>query len=171
MSIKRNFTGHTRLEDNQFKQYYKQLFDACPRPISYTEDSYWDKVRASQRKFFKEQEKTISKLELPGEVWREHPTYKKFEVSNLGRIRKDGVILRQIDDPHGRLGYLVLEKYPSILVYRFVSDCFLDRLKPYVKGLEVHHINNDGYNCREDNLILLTRKQHNAIHKNEMEDF
>lgn len=31
-------------------------------------------------------------------------------------------------------------------------------------GFDVHHTYNDGYNCRPENLILLTRAQHNAVH-------
>ena len=29
---------------------------------------------------------------------------------------------------------------------------------------------NDGYNCSEDNLIMLTEMQHGTIHKNEMKE-
>lgn len=34
----------------------------------------------------------------------------------------------------------------------------------------LYHIDNDGYNCNEDNLIMLTEIQHGAIHKNEMKE-
>lgn len=45
---------------------------------------------------------------------------------------------------------------------------FLDR--KVGEGRAVHHIDNDGYNCSEDNLIMLTEIQHGAIHKNEMKE-
>ena len=31
-------------------------------------------------------------------------------------------------------------------------------------GYDVHHKINDGYNCRKENLVLLTRAQHNIVH-------
>ena len=31
-------------------------------------------------------------------------------------------------------------------------------------GYDVHHKINDAYNCRQENLILLTRDQHNKVH-------
>ena len=165
-----NFTDHVKLTDEEFKENYEKLFNACPRPSDYKTDDYWNKVRERQKKFFENQDKTIFILELPGERWVEHPIYKSYKVSNLGRVMINGEIQRQIDDPDGKLGYLVLEKYTSVLVYQLVADCFLDRLnQSSAERLAVHHIDNNGYDCSEDNLIMLTEKQHNAIHRNEME--
>lgn len=62
----------------------------------------------------------------------------------------------------------MLKNYTSILVYHLVADVFLDR--KVGEGRAVHHIDNDGYNCSEDNLIMLTEIQHGAIHKNEMKE-
>ena len=106
---------------------------------------------------------------MPGENWVEHPKYKTYKVSNLGRVMINDVIQKQRDDPDGKLGYLVLEKYTMVLVYQLVADVFLDRKEG--EGLAVHHIDNNGYDCSEDNLIMLTESQHNAIHLNEMEVF
>lgn len=165
-----NFTNHKKLTDEEFKQNYEKLFNACPRPSEYKTDEYWKRVHERQELFFANQEKTISIPELPEEKWVKHPTLKTYEVSNLGRVKIKGVIQRQIDDPDGKLGYLVLERYTSVLVYQLVADCFLDRLtQSSSERLAVHHIDNNGYDCSEDNLIMLTEKQHNAIHKNEME--
>lgn len=108
---------------------------------------------------------------MPGERWVKHLTLKTYEVSNFGRVKIKGEIQRQVDDPDGKLGYLVLEKYTSVLVYQLVADCFLDRTKQGLdERLAVHHIDNNGYDCSEDNLIMLTEKQHNAIHRNEMKE-
>ena len=75
----------------------------------------------------------------------------------------------QIDNPDGSIGYLVLKNYTSILVYHLVADVFFDR--KVGEGRAVHHIDNDGYNSSEDNLIMLTEIQHGAIHKNEMKEW
>ena len=165
-----NFTNHKNLTDEEFKENYEKLFNTCPRPSEYKTDAYWKRVYERQVKFFENQERTLAISEFTGEKWVKHPTLKTYEVSNLGRVKIKGVIQRQIDDPDGKLGYLVLEKYTSVLVYQLVADCFLDRLNhSSAERLAVHHIDNNGYDCSEDNLIMLTEKQHNAIHRNEME--
>lgn len=82
------------------------------------------------------------------------------------------MIQRQIDNPDGKHGYLVLEKYTSVLVYQLVADCFFNRLnQSSSERLAVHHIDNNGYDCSNDNLIMLIEKQHNAIHRNKMKEW
>ena len=103
---------------------------------------------------------------LPWEIWKEHPNNNSWKISNLGRVKIGKDIQEQIDNPDGRLGMLVLKNYTNYLVYHLVAETFLDRLEPESKGLIIHHIINDGYNCSEDNLIMLTPKQHSAIHCN-----
>ncbi|MDD6969358.1 MAG: hypothetical protein SPH83_01600 [Treponema sp.] len=163
-----NFTNHTKLNDAEFKVFYKELFCKSPRPSDYKTEEYWEKVKLRQQEFLNNQEKTLLIPELPDEIWKQHPSLKTYEVSNLGRIKIRNVIQRQIDT-QGKLGYLVLERYPKVLVYRLVADTYLNRLQE--KYYEVHHIDNNGYDCSEDNLILLKKWQHKAIHKNEMEDY
>ena len=163
-----NFTNHTKLNEEEFKLFYKELFNKSPRPSDYKTTEYWNKVRIKQQEFFNKQEKNLLISELPGEHWKPHPKLKTYQVSNLGRIKIRNKIQRQID-AEGKLGYLVLERYPKILVYRLVAETFLNRLEE--KYYDVHHIDNNGYDCSEDNLILLKRWQHKAIHRNEMEDF
>lgn len=163
-----NFTNHTKLNDAEFKVFYKELFCKSPRPSDYKTEEYWEKVKLRQQEFLNNQEKTLLIPELPDEIWKQHPSLKTYEVSNLGRIKIRNVIQRQIDT-QGKLGYLVLERYPKVLVYRLVADTYLNRLQG--KYYEVHHIDNNGYDCSEDNLILLKKWQHKAIHKNEMEDY
>lgn len=167
-----NFTGHKKLSDEDYKENYEKLFYACPRPSEYKSEEYWNKVRERQRHFFEEQDKTLSIPLLPREKWVKHPTLKTYEVSNYGRVKIRGKIQKQIDEPDGKLGYLVLEKYTTVLVYQLVADCFLDRLEQRPgERFDVHHIDNNGYDCSEDNLIMLTESQHNAIHRNEMEEW
>ena len=67
-------------------------------------------------------------------------------------------------------GYLVMKDYTSpteykfdstTYVYRFVAAAFFPN---YKEGLHIHHINNNGYDCRPENLILLTPEQHSKVH-------
>lgn len=43
--LRMNFTNHKKLTDEEFKENYEKLFDACPRPSEYKTDGYWKKVR------------------------------------------------------------------------------------------------------------------------------
>ena len=168
-AIEMNFTGYKKPTDEEFKRCYKELFEASPRPKDYDTKQYKAKVEESRRRFLEAQEINLKIELLPGEKWLNHPTLKTYQVSNLGRIKIRGKIQRQVDNPNGKLGYLVLEKYPKVLVYRLVADVFLERKTGEYRA--VHHIDNDGYNCGEDNLIMLTKAQHDAIHTNEMEEW
>lgn len=165
-----NFTGFKKPTDAEFKNVYKELFESCPRPKDYNTEEYKAKVEIARRRFFDFQKKTMDIDTLPWEFWKKHPNYSSWEISNLGRIKIDGRIQEQIDNPDGSKGYLVLKNYTSkeFLVYRLVADVFLERKEG--EGRIVHHINNDGYNCSEDNLIMLTKTQDAAIHTNEKKE-
>ena len=163
-----NFTGYKKPSDEEFKKCYKELFEASPRPKDYGTKEYKAKVELARKRFFEFQKITMNIDTLPWEIWKNHPNNGAWEVSNLGRIRIDGIIQEQIDNPDGSIGYLVLKNYTNVLVYHLVADVFLDR--KIGESRAVHHIDNDGYNCSEDNLIMLTEIQHGAIHKNEMKE-
>ncbi len=100
------------------------------------------------------------------EIWRTVPDYNppKYEASNLGRIRNiNGNIIKQVDAPEKiNKGYLVLNEYKSIYVYQLVAKAFFSREE--FKGKQIHHINNNGYDCRPENLILLEKGQHSIVH-------
>lgn len=101
------------------------------------------------------------------EIWREVPDNKKYTVSNLGRIRLNGVLVHQDDNNFN--GYLKMTKTVegkdsdnrSENIYIFVAKAFFSN---YKEGMHVHHINNNGYDCRPENLILLTPPQHSKVH-------
>lgn len=88
-----------------------------------------------------------------------------YEVSNLGRIRIDNTIL--IQEAY-KDGYLVISKNNdvpqvknhSVEIYKFISAAFLGN----PNGRDIHHINNNGYDCRPDNLILLEPRDHSKAH-------
>ena len=109
---------------------------------------------------------------LKGETWRDLPGWEKYSASSYGRIRlnkKDGSseILKQYD-VKGRYGYLKLQSDKKGInhteyVYTLIAYAFLGKRKN--DGKQVHHIDNNGYNCRPDNLILVDCEQHSAIHE------
>lgn len=99
-------------------------------------------------------------------IGKEYHKIKNFLVSNRGRVKveyKDmnEEILRQTDDIEG--GYLRIPKYPGFgNVYRLVADTWLER--PDKNKNIVHHIDNDGYNNRTENLIWVDNAEHGKIH-------
>lgn len=101
------------------------------------------------------------------EIWREVPDNKKYTVSNLGRIKLNGILVHQDDNNFN--GYLKMTKTVegkdsdnrSENIYIFVAKAFFSN---YKEGMHVHHINNNGYDCRPENLILLEKDQHLKVH-------
>lgn len=101
------------------------------------------------------------------EIWREVPDNKKYTVSNLGRIKLNGILVHQDDNNFN--GYLKMTKTVegkdsdnrSENIYIFVAKAFFSN---YKEGMHIHHINNNGYDCRPENLILLEKDQHSIVH-------
>lgn len=110
---------------------------------------------------------------LTGEEWRTltQKGWSKYAVSNKGRIRWNGHLIKQYDEiRYGkeRTGYLVLDRNKEydvehhFYVYKMVAMAFLG--KEENDKYHVHHIDNNGYDCRPENLILLTPEQHSYVH-------
>jgi len=103
----------------------------------------------------------------------------RLEVSNFGRVKIGDDILKQADTAPFA-GYLYikdyneLRKYENIklynvdTVYQMVAETWHE--KPETpencenKCWDVHHISNDGYDNRPENLIYLKKCQHKFIH-------
>jgi hypothetical protein len=97
-------------------------------------------------------------------------------VSNLGRIKTGDEIIEQWDDDKNGKGYLYIKigrivDYPKY-VYRFVAETWCK--KPYNPNNSarwcVHHISNNGYDNRPENLIWVKENDHTQkIHKRSAE--
>jgi hypothetical protein len=105
---------------------------------------------------------------LPGEIFKQHPTF-PVEASNLGRIKRNGEILLQQPDwtKLDAYGYLWVN-VPNIddwerYVYRLVAKTWCDRPDPNLYTT-VHHISNNGMDNRVENLMWVTCEQHREIH-------
>ena len=109
---------------------------------------------------------------LPGEVFRDGKIYHGeysfgVKASNLGRIMHQGEIISQREQ-EGKIGYLELYKERSgltgKLVYQIIADIWLDKPEnpeAYIR----HHISNNGFDNRPDNLVWVTKKEDVEIHK------
>ncbi|MBY6273488.1 MAG: hypothetical protein CW346_14925 [Bacillaceae bacterium] len=103
------------------------------------------------------------------EEWRSISGFEgKYEVSNLGRIRK--IIATQGSRPGvlrpyvGSDGYLYVDLYKGgkryrKLVHRLVAEAFLGHLPP---GKVVNHKDHDRTNARVSNLEYVTISENNA---------
>ncbi len=114
--------------------------------------------------------------DMDGEVWKVCPHNDGFMASNYGRIKCDGRVAALKESRGDAAGQLpsqdLLNKYPSLVgylkaagkaVHQLVADAWLDaRPDGYT---EIHHISNDGYDNRPQNLIYLTKEEHNEITK------
>lgn len=139
------------------------------------EDAF-NKTESSKRYNPRENEKAYKKDELENlddEEWcfLSNTYYTKYAVSRRGRVAfldKDNLYHILEQDDEDSKGYLRLDPKGvynvdhKIEVYKLIAMGFLG--KQIGDGYDVHHIINDGYNCRPDNLILLTREQHNKVH-------
>jgi hypothetical protein len=111
---------------------------------------------------------------LEGEIFKKHPK-KDIEVSNLGRVKQGNCILEQYDPKND--GYLFVNIKSTSepffeKVYRLVAETWLER--PNVNEIQrvqkneyyntVHHISNNGYDNRIENLMWVTEWQHAMIH-------
>jgi tetratricopeptide (TPR) repeat protein len=111
---------------------------------------------------------------LDGEIFKKH-LEKNVEVSNLGRVKQNDCVLEQYDPKNN--GYLFIDikstrKTIPEKVYRLVAETWLERPdikeQPKVQKNEcyntVHHISNNGYDNRIENLMWVTEWQHAMIH-------
>lgn len=110
----------------------------------------------------------LDPIALDGEIFRQvRYRYNPkiiLEASNYGRIRLNKKILPQHEKDKNSHGYLVVDVpniYP-ILVYQLVADAWLEKQSD---NDEIHHIYNDGYDNRPQNLIFISKFEHNKIHK------
>ncbi|WP_296668681.1 HNH endonuclease [Treponema sp. UBA785] len=156
------YTAKTPIEERKsIKEKFEQIFN-CDKekiPDELLKEVYGDNIKTE-------------------EIWKKVPLYKtekngeaEYSVSNFGRIKHYGIIMKQGDKLGKEYGgYLVMKDYTrpaeynfdsTTCVYRFVAAAFLPN---YKKGMHVHHINNNGYDCRPENLILLEKDQHSLVH-------
>lgn len=125
-------------------------------------------INISSEKYLENLQKNYTVSE--NEIWRKYPNDEDFEISNYGRIKYKNKLL-DFKDTKKLAGYLLLDfKNEKLLlcdkfVYQMVAETWL--IKPdhscHNTIYEIHHISNDGYDNRGDNLIYLTKNEHSKI--------
>lgn len=167
------------------KYTVEKLKDLCPsRSVIEVQNKI---ERETHRLKIYHSERYNSQVEnLPGEIWvrLSQKGWERIFVSNQARIKylkDDGnfEFLNQDEDPSiSDFGYLVIDpekKYPELhkliskgyprypRVYKLVAMAFLGKDEYEGDGSVIHHIDNNGYDNRPENLIWLTEKEHNQI--------
>ena len=164
------------------KYTVEKLKDLCP---SRSQIEVQNKIeRETHRLKIYHSERYNSQVEnLPGEIWvrLSQKDWERIFVSNQARIKYlkddgDFEFLNQDEDPSiSDFGYLVIDpekKYPELhklisigypRVYKLVAMAFLGKDEYEGDGSVIHHIDNNGYDNRPENLIWLTREEHNQI--------
>ena len=167
------------------KYTVEKLKDLCPSSSEITDQNKIE--RETHRLKIYHSERYNSQVEnLPGEIWvrLSQKGWERIFVSNQARIKylkDDGnfEFLNQDEDPSiSDFGYLVIDpekKYPELhkliskgyprypRVYKLVAMAFLGKDEYEGDGSVIHHIDNNGYDNRPENLIWLTEKEHNQI--------
>lgn len=159
-----NFIGKSTLSDEELLEYYEQLWKKTPH-----KDNWPAKQEIAERKRDGAKRYNSEESSLPGEEWRVLPDCDRYSISNMGRVKYNDAIVQQ--DDAEKTCYLKLDADKklnvnhSVNVYTLVAKAFLGKKEG--DGYDVHHIDNNGYDNRPENLILLTRTQHNAVHRDE----
>ena len=98
------------------------------------------------------------------EIFKKHPEYEKYEISNYGRVRRKGRIRKQATNNSGYqyLSCSVEGKKTNRYVHRLVLQTFKPNRNPFFK--EVDHINGDKADNRAVNLRWANRSL-NVMHK------
>ena len=94
------------------------------------------------------------------EIFKTHPEYEEYEVSNYGQVRRNGRILKQYDN---NCGYKLIKcSGKQCLVHRLVLQTFRPNRNPFF--CHVDHINRDKTDNRAANLRWVNRNLNN-MHK------
>ena len=96
-----------------------------------------------------------------GEIWKEHPIYSDYEVSNRGRIRSNKTSTPRVLKAHPNPRYLVVrlrhdKRYVTRYVHRLVLETFVG------PGEVCLHLDNDPTNNSLENLQWGTQADNNA---------
>lgn len=151
-----------------------ELKELCPKKDDIKKyNELYEFTKRKYEKFYNFGTKKDEQGNLPEEVWVRltQKDYGKYLVSNFSRIkveREDGFHLIEQENEAGEHGYLILDPEKKFnvdhktYVYTLVAYAFLGKVEG--DGKHVHHIDNNGYNCRPENLILLSPNEHSYVH-------
>lgn len=102
--------------------------------------------------------------------WNVCKLYEEYDKTHdeLNKYVLENLIERQKKGEEVKIGYLIAkipgtEHFFDLYVYRLVADAWLENYKCYKSIGVIHHITNDGYYNRPENLVFLS-DWHSFIH-------
>lgn len=115
------------------------------------------------------------------EIWKDIKCYEgTHQASNYGRVKslerkvsgKNGsirTIKEKILKPHLCKGYYQIrmqtgKKYSCLLLHKLIAQTFIPNPNNYET---VHHIDHNPKNNKIDNLVWMSKEEHDKLHKNE----
>lgn len=104
---------------------------------------------------------------IPNEIFIDFYELPTLKVSNLGRVKYNDIILPQEQESEEKYDYLWVKvpQYKWIKVYELVAKTFLLKTNPNPEKYKIiHHISNNGFDNRIENLMYVTCEQHRVIH-------
>ena len=101
------------------------------------------------------------------ETWKDIPGYEGYKASNMGRIKGPKRILTGDTGNYGKTRYTlhVGEKRIRLMGHVLVAITFPEICGKWFDGCQVHHIDQNPSNNMANNLICLSKDEHNAIHR------
>tara|TARA_R110000744_G_scaffold7342_1_gene25273 strand:+ start:11992 stop:12486 length:495 start_codon:yes stop_codon:yes gene_type:complete len=104
---------------------------------------------------------------IENEEWREVVDFPLYEISNLGRLRRGGVVLVMKSNVSTYIGFTATDKYGErrrIYPHQLVANAFLNHINCGHK-IVVDHIDNNPKNNRLDNLQLISSRENHSKDK------
>lgn len=143
------------MEENVYKKMYQELLEKYHK----LENKYYDLLNGKYdltnyskgNSVIHKKRVKINYEPIEGEIWKNLNNYPNYSVSNLGRVRKDDVILNQ----YTKNGYKTVSitnkegKRKTISVHRLVGEAFIPN--PENKP-QIDHINTVRNDNRVENL-------------------
>lgn len=87
---------------------------------------------------------------------------KRFEVSNLGNVKKDG---ENITPLMGEYYLYVLDGAVSIRVHTMVGECFPEICGEKIMFGHYHHLNHNKLDNRAENIRSISNSEHKRLHQ------
>ena len=110
----------------------------------------------------------MSMEQYKNEIWRPIEGYENYVVSNCGTVKNlvTNNIVGYLHPTNKRyqVGFHIKGKMKFIETHLLVAKAFPEICGEWFEGCEVHHKDFNKLNNRADNLIVLTKEEHNKLH-------
>lgn len=86
-----------------------------------------------------------------------------YEVSDLGNVKKDGVVLNKL--PKDEYYYYVVSNGKPVRVHNMVGECFPEICGEKILFGHYHHLNHNQLDNRAENIRCISASEHRKLHQ------